>query len=208
MKSKTVKLKQLAHFDSGYQFRGKVETFDRKKVERLGMTVLPEELVKVIQIKDIDDDRRLQVDDLITTRLERSPDKYRVEQGDVLFLARGHRLFAAAVGQRVDGAIASGYFLILRLKTDAVRPDYLAWYLNQPRFQAALKPLMRGSHMPLVTRSDVESLRVHVPPLAVQEAIVQLDELERQEQKLLAAIKEKRSQLIQAISMKAAGRTS
>ncbi|REJ92332.1 MAG: restriction endonuclease subunit S [Planctomycetota bacterium] len=208
MKSKNPKLRQVADFDTGYQFRGKVEPFDETRAGRLGQPAPAEELVQVIQIKDFDDDHRLTPETVVTVQLDRWSEKHQVHQGDVLFLARGHQLFAAVVDQPVGRAIASGYFFIMRPKADTVGPEYLAWWINQPRFQAALKPLMRGTHIPLVSKSDVQSLRIPIPPLSVQRSIVELDQLRLQEQKLLAAVQKKRSQLIQAISMKAARRPS
>ena len=70
----------LAEIRSGYQFREKVEHD-------------PDGFVPVIQIKDLTSDFQLHTNDLIRVSLAKS-EPYRVEQGDVLFLARGHRLGA------------------------------------------------------------------------------------------------------------------
>src|SRR2546423_12829470 len=94
------KLSDIAEIRSGYQFREKVEHD-------------PDGWVPVIQIRDLTDDFRLRTEDLIRVSMERT-EPYLVGQGDVLFLARGHRLGAAAVTEPLVGTIATGYFFILR----------------------------------------------------------------------------------------------
>ncbi len=201
------KLNKITDIQNGYQFRGKVEPLDLKAGDSIGSR-LPPGAVRVVQIKDIDDDLRLHGKDLVAVQLGRDQEKYLALQGDVLFLSRGHRLFAAVVTEPLRDTVATGYFFILRLKTDKIRPRYLAWYINQRPFQAVLRTFMKGTHQPLVSRKDIEDLQVEIPPLETQDAIAALDDLRVKEQHLMAAIREKRSQLLLAISMTAARRSS
>jgi hypothetical protein len=207
MKSRAIALSSLAEIASGYQFRGRMEDAAVGVVpKKLKRNPRPMEMVKVIQIKDIPDRQHLVTSDLAQAQIEQPIDQYLVQQGDVLFLARGHRLFAVPVIDPVQRTIATGYFLILRLQTDSIRPAYLAWYMNQPRFQADLQPFVRGSHMPLVTKSDIQSISILTPPLAIQDTILALDELHRREQELLTTLAIKRAELIQSITFQAATR--
>lgn len=194
-------LKEIVDIRNGYQFRGKVQPIEFVDGSPRQM---PFGAVKVIQIKDIDSDRRLHTDDLVLVQIDADSRKYEAHQGDVLFLARGHRLFATAITEPIASTIVTGYFYILRPRLQNILSRYLAWYINQPIFQDVLRTFMKGTHQPLVSRKDIEDLEVHIPPLSVQEAIVELDDLEVIEQRLLAALQEKRSQLVQAISMQAA----
>src|SRR4051812_39072015 len=116
-------IKHLADVRAGYQFRGRVEP------NRDGT-------VRVVQIKDITDQRRIRTDDLTPVKLDK-PEAYLVQQGDILFLARGHRQFATVIVEPLANTIATGYFFILRLKTDRLLPPYLAWFMNQSEFQEA-----------------------------------------------------------------------
>jgi hypothetical protein len=161
-------------------------------------------VVRVIQIKDVDNDRRLQTDDLVAVHFDGDTEKYQAREGDVLFLSRGHRLFATAITEPLQATVVTGYFYILRLKTDRVQPGYLAWYINQPPFQTVLRTFMKGTQQPLVSRKDIEDLEVEIPSLSVQEAIVALDDLRVVDRQLSAVLLEKRSLLIQTISMQAA----
>jgi hypothetical protein len=180
------KLGDVADFRHGYQFRGKVKPD-------------PAGGVRVVQIKDIDADLRIRVGDLIPISLDR-PDPYMTRSGDVLFLNRGHRLYPVVVPEVGANTIATGYFFILRPNPRVILPEYLAWALSQPDFQESLRPYLRGSHIPMVSRTDVEDLRIEVPPLEVQRQILMLNTLLEEERQLSAAIQEKRSRIVQAVS--------
>ena len=180
------RLKDIADFRVGYQFRGKVNPD-------------PTGTVRVIQIKDVDADLRIRVDDMATVTIDR-PEPYLTQPGDVLFLGRGHRLYAVVVPEIPPNTIATGYFFILRTNSRVVLPEYLAWSLNQPEFQDTLRPYVRGSHIPMVSRSDVEQLQIQVPPLHVQEQVLRLNHLLGEERRLSAAIQVKRGLLVQTIS--------
>jgi restriction endonuclease S subunit len=183
-------LKDIADIRTGYQFRGKLEPE-------------PPGRFAVIQIKDIDENLRLKVEQLARFRPDRSPERYLVEPGDVLFLSRGHRMFAAAIEEPPPDTVATSYFFILRPKREEVRSGYLAWYLNQPVFQAELSLFVRGTSMPLISKSDIERFWIEVPPLNIQDTIAALDELSREERRLVTEIQAKRTGLIRAICEKA-----
>lgn len=182
------RLKDIAEFRVGYQFRGRVKPD-------------PAGTVRVIQIKDIDADLRIRVSDLVPVTIER-PEPYLTQPGDVLFLSRGHRLYAVVVPEVGPNTIATGYFFILRPNSRIVLPEYLAWSMNQPEFQESLRPFHRGTHMPMLSRGDAEDLRIHVPPLDVQRRILELNELLDEERRLSAAIQERRGRLVQAVCRK------
>jgi len=182
------RIKDIADLRVGYQFRGKVKPD-------------PAGNVRVIQVKDIDADLRIRVADLVSVSVDR-PESYLAQQGDVLFLGRGHRLYAVVVPMIDASTIATGYFFILRPKDRLVLPEYLAWSMNQSDFQESIRPYVRGSHMPMISRTDVEDLRIPLPPLDVQRQILKLNELLGEERRLSAAIQDKRGLLVQALSRK------
>ena len=183
------RIADIAEVRSGYQFREKVEHD-------------PNGSVPVIQIKDLTSDFQLQTHDLIRVSMPKF-EPYRVKEGDVLFLARGHRLGATAVNEPLKGTIATGYFFIIQ-PSSRVRPGYLAWAINQKGFQDRMRPLVRGSHIPLITKGDFEELTLDVPPLETQQLIEAIDSLHRNENALMQLIQQKRSQLIDAVCTQAA----
>lgn len=151
---------------------------------------------RIIQIRDFDELLNLRADQLVTFSPDGNPERYEVFAGDVLFLSRGTRNFAAVISERLDRTVAPGYFYILRLKTKRVNPDYLAWYLNSPEMQSQLKALQRGTQIPIVPMPEFKLLEVKVPPLDVQRTIVRLDLLMQREKQLCRQITEKRAELV------------
>lgn len=183
-------LKEIAEIRPGYQFRGRVEAD-------------PEGSHRVIQIRDFDDEQRLKTEDLITVTPKRDPSPFIAQPGEVLFLSRGHKLWAAHLDDPPKNAIVTGYFFILRPKTDPLNPAYLAWYLNQTPFQNALRQVVRGSQMPLVSMADFKELAIEAPPTDVQAALVALAGLRVREREIQNALEAKRGQLIDTICLRA-----
>jgi restriction endonuclease S subunit len=180
------RIRDIAEIRTGFQFRGKVEVADDANVA-------------LIQIKDIDDRLKVQLQDLLPVKLD-NPEPYLVTQGDVLFLSRGHRQYAAPVSEPVRNTVATGYFFILHPNQDMIRSDFLAWSINQPEFQDALRPFTRGSHMPLVSKSDFQDLTIGLPTMAVQDRILALQQLIDRERELTTDLQLKRGKLVGAIS--------
>ena len=186
-----MRIGEIANIQTGYQFRGKVEPEADGKVA-------------LLQIKDIEDRRRVTPETIDRIEFEKAYDQYLIHPGDILFLSRGHKQFALAIEDEMPDTIASGYFYILRLVTDHLRPAFLAWYINQAPFQAQLAQLSQGSHMPFVSKTEFQDLPVATPPLELQDTIVALSDLSEQEHTILTELAEKRAALIQALTMAAA----
>jgi len=99
-----MKLADIARIDSGYHFRGRIEND-------------PEGPVAVIQTKDFSDDLDLNLQGLLRIVPETKVDPYRVESGDVLFLSRGQRPWAAAIGELpLSCIVPSSFYIFLRLQ--------------------------------------------------------------------------------------------
>lgn len=182
----------LCEIQLGMQFRGRIEPE-------------PDGTHAVLMIRDIGPDRRL-LDgggrDLTLVRPPSSPERYLVHAGDVLFLARGQVNYAVPITCEFDRpTIAPSFFFILRPRygAAAILPEYLAWAINRPEAQEYLQQkARRGSHMPLVGKADVQVLPLPVPAVTVQEQVVELDRLARQERELVNRIADLNQQRIRA----------
>ncbi|HTV48650.1 MAG TPA: restriction endonuclease subunit S [Phycisphaerae bacterium] len=188
-----MKLKSLASIQAGYQFRRRIEPSEDGNAS-------------VIQVNDLKENHDLKSRRLARVKLAKGTESYRVQDGDVLFLSRGHKLFATAIANPPPDAIVPNYFYIIRPKTEYVLPEYLAWYINQPKTQSHLAPVRAGTYMPIVAKSDFSELEIEVPPIPVQRIIVALAELARRELSLLHNLQESRQQLIEQLCMQAAMR--
>jgi restriction endonuclease S subunit len=154
--------------------------------------------VRVIQIKDIDDDNILRTDGLSTVQVD-SPQRYAVNQGDVLFLSRGRQLTATEITQPLTDIIATSYYFILTPKPDFLLSGYLAWSLNQRKFQHRLAVVTNTTSIPWVSRADLEELQIEVPPIETQQKIVHLLALHNKQRSLTIDLIDKREQLVTAV---------
>lgn len=181
---------------------GKIAEISVGYQPRQGIEPSEEGSWRIVQMKDMDDRRQVQWQTI--TRFE--PDRAtkielsRLQSGDVLFVARGHKNWATTVNPPANDILAAYYFFILRVVVDRITPEYLAWYINQKPAQEFLTSMARrGSHMPIVPKSAFESLPIEIPPLETQRLIVQVDQLHTRELELQHEIAARREKLLSAI---------
>jgi len=175
---------------SGFQFRDGIEPSADGNVA-------------VLQVKDIRDGSDIRRENLARVRIEKDIEPYTLKSGYVLFLSRGHRPIATALVDPPPNTIVPNYFYIIRPKP-TVLPGYLAWVINSAQAQAQLQLVNKGSHMPMVSKTDFLQLEIDVPPLDVQKTIVALDELSRREQQLSDELLATKRKLIEHLCVRAA----
>ena len=98
------------------------------------------------------------------------------QRDDVLYseIRPQNRRFAYVDFSPID-YIASTKLMVIRAKKDVVSPKYLYYFLKNSSTVAELQLLAetRSGTFPQITFSEVANLTIPVPPLAVQEVIVQ-----------------------------------
>ncbi len=117
---------------------------------------------------------------------------YYVQEGDVLFLARGSRRIAAPVLPNYvqpwppewGRTMVLYYFFILRPISDKVLPDFLAWSINEGPLHASIEALAEGTLVQKVSVKDFRELEITVPPLKTQRHILEIYELALRERRL------------------------
>ncbi len=178
-------LTQVAQIRSGYQFRGTVNP------SRTGN-------VHVIQIKDFDTKGQLHFDDLTRVQVD-DPERYLVQEGDVLFQSRGRQLQATLINKPLHGVIAVSHFFVLTAYHDVVLPGYLSWVLNRSEFQRRISASVQTTSIPWISKNDFDSLKIDIPPLNLQYRIIELTELQSRQRELVGKLQQKREQLVNAI---------
>ena len=156
--------------------------------------------VRCIQGKDVQENR-IELAGNMYVEPEAVTEKDYLGKGDLLFSAKGNRHVAAAWNEE-DKAVASSTFLILSVKDSAVFPEYLAWYLNQPKTQNFLKRIKKGGTISVVSKKEFNDIDVDIPSVEIQEKIIRIVNLETKEQQLMDELKDKRRLLIQGITNK------
>lgn len=178
-------ISQLVSLTAGHPFRSSIED-------------VPDGDVAVVQMKDVDPEHGLNESNLYRVRLTgwKNPDY--LKHGDILFIGRGHRMFAVLIERDLESTVAGSHFFIIRVKKNEqfIRPDYLTWYINHSRAQRYFSQHIAGSSLPHINRTTLENLPIIVPPLDVQERIVKAHMCRLKEKALLEKLIEKKKQLL------------
>ena len=177
------RLSEIVEIKSGYLFKSRIVN------DSYGQ-------VRVIQLKDIDDNGAIYMNKLLTVSDKEVKGADFLRKGDIIFKSKSARHTAAVFNDDSNNAIITVHFFLLRLKTDQILPAYLAWYINQKPAQRYFKTKAGGTRIPIVTKKILEELEVSIPSLPTQEKIVAVNNLFIKEKKLLTELKEKREILV------------
>ncbi|WP_291527860.1 restriction endonuclease subunit S [Bacteroides sp. UBA939] len=119
-------------------------------------------------------------------------------EGDLIFAAKGASNFCTVFDERMGKAVASSSFLVIRI-TDRtiITPDYLCWILNREDSLTFFKANAIGTSIPSIGKTLVEEFGIDIPTMQVQQKIIEIARLQRQEQKLYRQISDLRNKLTQ-----------
>lgn len=173
-------LGQLASLRTGYTFRGKaVEPFEEGKVA-------------VLQPKDIAEGRLgTSLAGVTEYEINHLP-THRLEPGDILIANKGVKFNTFLYTGSPANAVATSALFVITAHAGKILPAYLNWYLNQLPAKDYLAANASGSTIPSITKSVLTRMEVHVPPMVIQEQIVEFIEAAEKEQELLKSLIKKR----------------
>jgi len=183
-----VLLKELTHISVGYPFRGSIP-------EVAGGDVC------VIQMKDVSPDG-INWNGCIKTELKGKRAPGWLQEGDILFTARGSRNYAALVDQQANQKpiVAAPHFYVLSCARQDVLPEYLAWFINQSPSQRYFQREAEGSLTKSIRRSVLESLPIVVPSLVKQHSIIKLAQTVSKERQVMQQLINRGEKLMNAIA--------
>lgn len=116
------------------------------------------------------------------------------QKGNILVNAVGpYRGHSALVEQESDGINISRNIVVIKPSLNEVLPEYLTLVLNSEAVQQQLRELSTGSVIPQLTTGKLKDLLIPVPPIEVQETIIEKVQTIRKE----IASSEKKIQEIQ-----------
>ncbi len=180
-------IKEIADIQIGFQARSKIEPDPRGHYF-------------IIQIKDFNGDRCLNIHSLTKFNPDRKIDRYSLCDKDIIFLSRGRNNFATVLRDPPANTVVAGYFYVLKLRYAEIEPEYVAWYINQPNVRVKLQGIARGTNIPLIPKADFENIEITIPSSETQNKIVGLSRLMLKEKELIREIGKQREQLVHAIS--------
>ena len=133
-------------------------------------------------------------------KAESISEKHLLQNGDIIFAAKGTKNFAALYESKTQPAVASTSFFVIRLNEDfqdKVLPEYVKWYLNSASIQNYLKSQAVGSSIVSISKSVLDELELSIPDLDTQKAILSITHLRNSEKKLQQQIEILREKQIQ-----------
>ena len=153
-----VKLKDLTDIQTGYPFRGAIVAGSSTEgLAVIQMGDLAENLVKAGHV---------------------------LKSGDILFRARGNFPAGYWLKELPERMIAAAPLQRIRIRTNALLPGFLAWYLRQSAAQSYFEANSQGSSLRMVGIDVLENLMIPVIPLEKQQKIIELVELFEREREL------------------------
>ncbi len=181
-------LKSLAEVRAGHPFRGSVPVSNNGNA-------------RVIQMRDISPGGLVAWANLSRTDLgaRRPPDW--LKDGDVLFAARGARNYAVCLSQVPPATVCAQYFFVLRCRTEALLPEYLAWFINRAPSQHYLRNNAEGTDQLSIRRTVLEDLPIALPDPTRQRLLVALADAAAQERQRLEHLIQNREQLLDALAL-------
>ncbi len=111
-----------------------------------------------------------------------------LRRNDVVLVARGMK--AGAFRSTVftasdDNVIASSSVHVIRIIGQNILPEFLSLYLNSKEGQDALTNIVTGSYIGAIPRRELEKIKIPIPPLQKQEALIHLFRNMREQKKIL-----------------------
>ncbi len=180
-------LKDIAAISSGYLFKSRVENNKDGNI-------------KVIQLKDVDNQGKLNLDNLFKVKIDDINESALLQKFDILFKSKSNYHTASNIGVLAnDKMIVTSHFFIVRVTNKGLMPEYLTWFLNQKNSQQYFQTQAGGTTVHLVNKKVLGELPVVFPNLDIQRKIIAVIKLFSKEKELVQTILTKKEKLINAV---------
>ncbi|WP_422409577.1 MULTISPECIES: restriction endonuclease subunit S [unclassified Endozoicomonas] len=185
-----IALSEVVSIQAGYPFRGAI-------------TKVANGYVRVVQAKDISDLGELSTENLITTELTGKRKADWLQQGDILFIAKGGRYIASYIADEMPQVTLAPSLFLLRVNSACkgrVNPEFLTWQLNQSPVQRYFRNSAEGSHQVNIRKPVLAETAVTLPDLTTQNTIAKLYRASIKENALLQRLIVNRQQQLSIIA--------
>lgn len=154
------------------------------------MKTAPEGEVGYLQVKDINPENQLDYGQIATVRDTGISDKHWLKKGDLLFAAKGASNYCILYEGAERSTIASSSFIVIRLITSDVLPEFLCCFFNTPSILGRLKNAAVGTGIQVIPQSVVGEIQLDIPSLEVQKLVVKMDQLRKEGEYIRSEINE------------------
>ena len=133
------------------------------------------EQTRYVRITDIDENGILSNE--LGATAENLEDRYLLEDGDLLLARSGNTVGKAYLHRSAKtpyACIFAGYLIRVRLASEEMRPEYAFALTQLPYYKEWVKAVQRVAGQPNINADEYSDLEIPVPPLEIQQQIVDL----------------------------------
>ncbi|MEI6858535.1 MAG: restriction endonuclease subunit S [Shewanella sp.] len=184
------KLYDIAEIRPGHPFRGSIEHINDGEAH-------------VVQVRDTAPTGEVSSDAMIRTDLSGKKNPDWLQPGDVLFVAKGARHFAALVENLPKQSVCSPHFFLIRVKDEfrkKVTPEFICWQLNQLPAQRYFQVTAEGSLYLSIRRQVLEYTPITLLPLDRQHQLTAMHRCAVKEKNVLQQLINNRQHQLDAIA--------
>ncbi len=158
--------------------------------------------VAYLQVRQFDENGKLltPINDFLPLDNKSAP--HLLNDGDVLFVGKGNRLFAWCYRESYGPAIASSIFFVLRPDKSKIYPEYLAAILNAPQTKSVFQQIGAGTSIFSIRKSELGAFQISLLPLEIQKKIVRLERFHTNEMELYRDIIKQKESLYKTVLSK------
>jgi len=185
-----IRLSEVADIQAGHPFRGSIKHDENGTVS-------------VVQAKDISDLGELLPNGLVKTETTGNKNPNWLQEGDILFIAKGLRNYACYISHDLEKTICAPSLFLIRVKRgarDHIDPLFLAWQLNQKPVQNYFRKSAEGSMQINIRKPVLADVELGIPSMREQHAIAKLYAASLKEHALLNKLINNRKQQLNAIA--------
>lgn len=155
--------------------------------------------IPYLQIRHFNEDGHLADQPLELIDLDEKSKPHLLQEGDVLFVGKGNRLFAWQYDSTMGPLVASSTFFVLRADMTKILPSFLTTILNAPAFKAHLQQLGAGTNIFSIRKSELGAMELPIPSMDRQEKISTLAKAYQEEIRLAQQVLDQKQLLFKGI---------
>tara|TARA_R110001599_G_scaffold280408_1_gene481604 strand:+ start:151 stop:720 length:570 start_codon:yes stop_codon:yes gene_type:complete len=132
--------------------------------------------------------------------------KHLLNEGDILFAAKGINNFGVVYQAGFGKAVASSSFIVVRIKQEAqdiILPEYLAWFLSNTPAIGDFHRRQLGTTIPSISIKKLSEIEVQVPSIEKQHLITRIQQLRNKQKDLIMQLEAARESQIQQLLINA-----
>jgi len=182
-----MKLKEVAEVRSGLVLSRKEARLEEAKARYKSLTV-----------KSLTEDGFIDTEEFVDfNSKEKLEQSYLTQTGDVI-VRLTYPFTAVCIKNGMEGYLVSSLFVVIRLKSESILPEFLTLLINSNRVKNEICRLNAGRSVPVVRKSIFENLEINKISLEAQNTAVDYSNLHRKEKELLRQLADEKEILYQA----------